>query len=476
MNRIIIFTALYLSMITAAFAGGTATITVHVTDKNLLKQSLTLVLLKEYLHGDVGAVETNLHADQNGYFRFKIADITRFKLFHLQFDRFRIMSNIIESGDQLNIEFSGNEESFVKAYCYQFSGRGSTKMELWSKLRFERPRTVLNLYPIQPDDQSKLALLLSRADSIYAHKLKIVQSFKGKVSDNYYQYTLAESFGATYSELFSFFIINKEFKLDSSKVSDLIDGAEKKRPKLNPDVISESEEYLKYLHLRSSSYVKYTYNTNRDKGFEATYEDLIDRNTGLLREKVLLFFIAKDTRYRYSNNKNQVYHNALRFMADKQHRQFIEEIALRRKTGSKAFDFSMSTVNGNTVHLQNFRNKVVMVECWFLGCESCIELAKKIKKTVLPAFINNDEVVFLTINVDRPKQSWLTGLKRGDYTNSKSINLWTDGLGTNHPFLLHYQYHAMPQLMLIDRKGNVVSTDIRGTGEEIVDKIRKALQ
>lgn len=475
MNKIILITALLLANICSAFAGAGAVITVHVTDLKLSREPLKLILLREYIYYDLGTTEISATADQHGSFSFKIPRASTYKFFQLEFDNLRFLSGRIEEGDRIDIRFSGSREKYFGRNDYHISGKGSARINLSCDLMKHHPSAILKLRTAAADDQEKLTSLLQKADAIYLERLAILKTYQGRVSKDVYQYYHAEIYGAVYKNLLSFFSTNKTISLDSARIRYLMKEADSKLPVLDPKVTAQSAEYLDYLLSKSANVAHYTRRINRADAYEATFEELIAGNSGILREKALLVFIFKDTRYRYSKNAAAVYQKVLTYMKDKHHRQLVEDIAFRRKSGTKAFDFSLTGINGDTVHLHDFKNKVVLIEGWFVGCESCIELAKKMKNKVLPLFINNPDVVFINMNVDASKERWLSALKEGEYSNSKSINVYTSGLGTNHPLLKYYHMQGMPQLLLVGKDGNLISTDIRGTAEEITEKIRLAL-
>lgn len=55
--------------------------------------------------------------------------------------------------------------------------------------------------------------------------------------------------------------------------------------------------------------------------------------------------------------------------------------------------------------------------------------------------------------------AWEEGLKKGIYSSANDINLSTNGLGYKHPIIEFYHYEGFPQLLLIDKKGNIISSN-----------------
>jgi peroxiredoxin len=66
------------------------------------------------------------------------------------------------------------------------------------------------------------------------------------------------------------------------------------------------------------------------------------------------------------------------------------------KVGDTAPDFTLQTINGETVKLSELRGKIVMINIWWSECEGCVEEAPYIQKAFnkLPS----QQWVILTIN------------------------------------------------------------------------------
>jgi cytochrome oxidase Cu insertion factor (SCO1/SenC/PrrC family) len=152
------------------------------------------------------------------------------------------------------------------------------------------------------------------------------------------------------------------------------------------------------------------------------------------------------------------------------------ELSSALKVGSPAYPFTLPDSTGKMVSLKDFTGKLVIVDCWFTGCAACAELAKVIDDQVLPKYIDNKNVVFVSVCVDKTVEKWKTSLKSGEYTNAKSINLFTEGLALNHPFIKNYQFHGFPQLLLIDKKGNIFTPALPREPAEMIEVIEQALK
>lgn len=141
--------------------------------------------------------------------------------------------------------------------------------------------------------------------------------------------------------------------------------------------------------------------------------------------------------------------------------------------GNMVYDFSLRDTLGNIYTPEHFRGKKVVVDFWFTGCIPCKHLAIALD-TLMEDFQHRNDVVFLSVNVDKNESRWKSGLKSGEYTNTDQINLTTGG--RHHPLLKEYQYDSFPKLMIFDKEGKIVSTNVpRPLDKESMNALKKLL-
>lgn len=118
------------------------------------------------------------------------------------------------------------------------------------------------------------------------------------------------------------------------------------------------------------------------------------------------------------------------------------------------------------------------MDFWFTGCTGCTMIPPVLKK-IKDRFKQNEDVVFLSISIDATKQKWETGLKTGLYTIPGQIHLKTQGAGQSDPFIMHYNIHGYPYLMVIGKNGKILSANPKDPrldqGGEITQLIMDAI-
>ena len=128
------------------------------------------------------------------------------------------------------------------------------------------------------------------------------------------------------------------------------------------------------------------------------------------------------------------------------------------RKGAPFFPFSLPDPSGKMINIDTFKGKAVLVDFWFTGCLACIKLAGRMRR-VKEILKDNKNIVFMSISADKEKETWLNSLKQDKYTDKENINLFTNGLGFNHPLLNHYSFTAFPKMMVIDPAGRIYSNN-----------------
>lgn len=119
--------------------------------------------------------------------------------------------------------------------------------------------------------------------------------------------------------------------------------------------------------------------------------------------------------------------------------------------GSPAPDFELLDTEGKMVRLSDFRGKVVYLDFWGVGCAPCIYEFRNWTKPLHDKY-GDEEIVFLYICVDSPKERWLKGVEMYDL---QGVNLIAEGWEKN-PACQAYNVMGIPHYVLIDKEGKIV--------------------
>ncbi|MBB5396678.1 TlpA disulfide reductase family protein [Mucilaginibacter sp. AK015] len=196
---------------------------------------------------------------------------------------------------------------------------------------------------------------------------------------------------------------------------------------------------------------------------------------GIAREKLLIFFLNKyrgDTTGALSNWIDQ----SIAFITTPDFKNWVSK--LRQNTpGAKVSFSNLSDTSGRLYTSNDFKGKVLVLDFWFTGCGNCVQLLPYLKK-VENQFTSNDKVMFVSISTDQNKTMWQSSVKRGTYSSSESLNLYTGGRGWNDHLVKQLQVSGAPTLKIIDKDGKLFENPIdcrTDGGKDLIEKINKAL-
>lgn len=98
------------------------------------------------------------------------------------------------------------------------------------------------------------------------------------------------------------------------------------------------------------------------------------------------------------------------------------------------------------------------MDFWFTGCHACRGLYEYLLKPVIEKYKKAEDVVFISVGVDKSKDLWLTSVKEETYSSRDEINLYTEGLGRYHDILKHYFILGFPTVVMISKDGQIITT------------------
>lgn len=162
--------------------------------------------------------------------------------------------------------------------------------------------------------------------------------------------------------------------------------------------------------------------------------------TTQLKECIVDFLHKKDTSAPLYGGVQQVY----------------KTYTLKLAKGAEAFKFSLPDTTGRIHKLEDYRGKIILIDFMFTGCIGCAGMVKDLKK-VEQNFGDNKDVVFISVSVDK-KLDWRR-IPNVEYFVPGSIFLYTNNKGDDHPLIKHYQLRSYPSLVLVDKKGKLISAN-----------------
>jgi peroxiredoxin len=124
--------------------------------------------------------------------------------------------------------------------------------------------------------------------------------------------------------------------------------------------------------------------------------------------------------------------------------------------GDRAPDFALTTIDGDTVRLSDFRGKVVLLDFWATWCGPC-RLEMPYVKSAFDRY-HDRGLEIIGVSLDN------TPTEVRAYTKMSGM-AWPQilqGRGTMTPLKQSYGIRTIPAAFLIDQKGMVAATHPRG--------------
>lgn len=150
---------------------------------------------------------------------------------------------------------------------------------------------------------------------------------------------------------------------------------------------------------------------------------------------------------------------------------------VRLSKGVPFFQTSFIDLNGKKISTSSLKGKVVFIDVWGNGCGNCAVFHQMFKSKVYPKLKDRKDFVVLSISEDRKKEIWQKGISSDKYSSFDYLNVYTGGMGADHPFHKYYNITGVPFYLLIDKQGKIFSTfkDAR-SADKFIEIINQAFE
>jgi peroxiredoxin len=143
------------------------------------------------------------------------------------------------------------------------------------------------------------------------------------------------------------------------------------------------------------------------------------------------------------------------------------EIAKKTAVGQPIIDFTQNDTLGNPVSLSSLRGKYVLIEFWASWCGPCRAENPNVVKTYQQFKDKNFQVI--SISLDDKKEAWLKAINKDGmpWIHVSDLQGWKNAVA------VQYGVRAVPQNFLIDPKGVIIATNLRG--EDLPKELQKLI-
>ena len=356
----------------------------------------------------------------------------------------------VEAGDSLVLSLKNNKDAL-------FSGRGSEKLNYQmyvGKMQYN------NWKNFNPGDPAKINHYKSTTSTNLKLCFDSLNKMRNILSEKTYELLKVNTTSSLNDAFLASISLNEIYTADSAFYSRLKDEFWPMRMQLSglaindPFIINNANIYIQYLYNFEKIFSIFLTRERRSR-LQWIYEQFQNNYTGLLREKLIIMALLN---FKGDPQIMKYAGSALNLVKDSTNRTLLKTFFDHKTPGNKAYDFSLIDPNGKRVSLQDLKGKVLVIDTWYKGCIGCIMLTKRLKP-IFTKFKHNEKVLFISVSVDKEKKTFIDGIKTGLYGSKECLYLYTGGNGHQDPFLLHYKYSSYPNMLIIDKMGNVVSAN-----------------
>lgn len=365
----------------------------------------------------------------------------------------------MKNGESIEMEFLGQGHEKY-SFLHQFKIYQANGSSLWQKLKqYQKPTE-----------------LVSDISKIRVESLDLLDKFKNNMTDSVYFILKADVLG--YFNNLQLLMtatgyVNSEGKRKKEYEAILEYQLESNPFIFSDDILSLSKDYIEYLYTRAKIKLIYRYKpafTLNDLylkvpySFMRMYQELRDHNDGKVRDQLLSYLLVNSSEMvRYFGGVDpSEFQNCLDDALFTINTPSLIRLITHELNSStvnvKAFNFELPDDDGNIIRLSDFKGKVVLMDFWANGCSGCLSFKRKFEEFVYPTLKDNLDFVFVSINVDKRKETWLKALPV--YSRKEFVNLSLYEQGSNHQVYKHYNIKGLPTLLLVNHQGILVSSTL----------------
>lgn len=327
---------------------------------------------------------------------------------------------IMDADDNISVKL--NSKDFV------FYGSGAEKLNCQSEIyhhlyklrdddnKFQIDRKYIEFFArtgAVKDSLLKSALLVVDLYSVILGK-DLTEVMRANCYGNvYYNGILGARFYGSDVERLAAFLNSSNYDVDTKMIDTMA-----------PTNVVASPIYLNYIleKIIAKSKDPILNIKNSDQAIRYAYDTIISNFNGVIREKLLTLFVLT---YGKKNDLSDYFVDISGFVSVLEYKVLINNFMSINKKNQPFYSFSMEDEVGNVVKLNQFNDKIVILDLWYTGCVNCVNLTTAMKP-VFEKYKDNSKVVFISVCVDKNKATWLKSLATGQYSHPDAINLFDE--------------------------------------------------
>jgi thiol-disulfide isomerase/thioredoxin len=188
--------------------------------------------------------------------------------------------------------------------------------------------------------------------------------------------------------------------------------------------------------------------------------DIEERIADLVRKnqtdpRIIFFPLARaELMLRFDHQKGVTLLQELTKAPEQKLAEAAQARLLKEQMIGQPVDVQFTAVDGSSVDLRTLRGKIVLVDFWATWCPDCIREMPEIRQTYQKYKDRGFAVIGISLDKDAQALSSFVARKLISWPQ------YFDGKGWGNDFATQYGVRAIPELWLINQRGELLSTNI----------------
>jgi cytochrome oxidase Cu insertion factor (SCO1/SenC/PrrC family) len=363
---------------------------------------------------------------------------------------------LVEPGDQV-VANIGRQRTV-------FSGKGAARLQVMDSLQqipFQKAMTSIR----GPIGYETFARQEKNTDSLFHQKMAILETFRESFTNEeikIIELTMrSERWKCSYQRFRVQWISTKKTELRNELISFYRDYYSQNKLEAAQTAVAYAAGYGDYLLEKARVDIllaplqKDSLQYPDSYTFNDIFHNLSMKYQGLQRDRALLHAFTQVQHFSVKDSLSELLKQFSDQLTMPSWKAILFAIKSSQLKGMPAYNFQLPDKNGKLVRLADFKGKTILIDFWFTGCSACRTMAPYLK-ALEDSLPDREKIVFITVSVDKDKEQWKKSLAAETYSSAQNINVYTGGNGTEDPLIQHYRYTSFPELLLIDKNGNLL--------------------
>ncbi len=383
----------------------------------------------------------------------------------------------LELGDELGLSFDATNINGTLRYEGKGAANNNFLAEYRRKYATEQYEYDIALLKVQVDEPMATAATTQTASQYVqivnrqqAEQVSFLASKKSSLSAALANYMDTEITYSNAVNKIAWFLENSFSFTESSLATAKQQIPIEKGVNFQKDDLLQHPAYNNFL--RAYAFYKLLpYDLNRTKLYIPLYKKINETMSGKVKYHLLTDLLLKV--YDRTLNTDLAFKNFEQFALNNPYPEYTQTVIdyyggqLSGVKNTEAPDIQLTTPDGKTVYLSNYKGKVVYLSFWASWCKPCIASFKK--SAVTRQKLADMGVVLLNVSIDESDAAWRKAMAQHNPLGEHGLVLSLEDISKN------YNVSSIPQYYIVDKNGKFAYLSDNGQ-RNILEEFRQLVE